>query len=74
MPCQLLCPVTYQMVDLTEEVKNKIDRVVKGQDKNLRLAEEGVKVAEDMHFGRDLGPYIDKNLKILYNGRRLILK
>jgi len=29
---------------------------------------------EDMHFGRDLGPYIDKNLKLMYNGKKLILK
>ena len=65
MPCQLLCPITYQFVDLTEEVKEKVDRIVKKEEKDLRLTEEGAKIIDDMHFGRDLGTYIDKTLKLV---------
>jgi phospholipid N-methyltransferase len=34
---------------------------------------EGV-VVEDMAFGKDLGPLIDRNLKLMYNNRRLVLR
>ena len=47
---------------------------MKGEEKNLQLAEKNTQKIEDMNFGRDIGPYIDKNLKILYQGRRLVLK
>ena len=81
MPCQLLCPITYNFVDLTEEVKTKVERVSRGEEKDLTLAEKDVQIIGDMHFGKDLGPFIDKTLKLMYfyldfryNGRCLVLK
>lgn len=65
MPCQLLCPITYNFVDFTEEIKAKVARIDKGEEKDLMLAEKDAKIIEDMHFGRDLGPFIDKNLKLM---------
>ena len=70
----MLCPVTYQFVDFDEETKVKVEKIVKGEEKDLRLAGKDVKINEDMHFGKDLGPYIDKTLKLMYNGRKLVLK
>ena len=69
-----MCPVTYHFVELTEDVKERVDRIVKGEEKDIRLADKDVKITEDMHFGRDMGPYIDKTLKLMYNGRKLVLK
>lgn len=74
MPCQLLCPVTYQFVDYSEEVKERVSRIEAKDEKEMRLTEKGAKVIEDMAFGRDLGPYIDKNVKLVYNGKRLVLR
>jgi len=31
-------------------------------------------ILDDMNFGKDMGPYIDKTLKLVYNGKRLVLK
>jgi arginine-tRNA-protein transferase len=38
MPCQLLCPITYHFVDFTEEIKAKVERIDKGEEKDIRLA------------------------------------
>lgn len=40
----------------------------------MGLAKEGEVVESDMAFGRDLGPLIDRNLKLMYNNRRLVLR
>ena len=32
-PCQLLCPVTYQFVDFTPELKEHIDKIIKKEIK-----------------------------------------
>ena len=74
MPCQLLCPVTYKFVDFSEEVKDRIERIVKGEEKDIKLAGEDVGIIDDMDFGKTLGPHIDKTLKLMYNGRKLVLK
>jgi hypothetical protein len=58
--------VTYQFVDFTEAVKEKVERIAKKQEKELQLAPKEAKLIEDMNFGRDLGPYIDKHLKLMY--------
>ena len=74
MPCQLLCPVTYKFVDFNEEVKDRIERIVKGEEKDIKLAGEDIGIIDDMDFGKTLGPHIDKTLKLMYNGRKLVLK
>ena len=80
-PCQLLCPITYHFVDFTEELKAHIQKVDRKEDTNIRLASQQLEIIDDMHFGRDMGPYIDKYLKLMYfsnycryNGRKLVLK
>lgn len=47
--------------------------IVKGETKELTLA-KGVKLSEDMNFGKNIGPYIDQNIKLLYKGKPLVLK
>lgn len=32
----------------------------------MRLADRSCELLDDMHFGRDLGPFIDKYLKLMY--------
>jgi hypothetical protein len=39
--------------------------VAEGKEKNFRLAPPDEKPIDDMTFGRDIGPYIDKNIKIM---------
>lgn len=73
-PCQLLCPTTYRFVDFTEAIKAQTDKVAEGKEKKLRLAAPQLEIIEDMKFGRDIGPFIDKNIKIIYNNKRLVLK
>lgn len=73
-PCQLLCPVTYRFVPFDAPTQAKTALVAEGKDKDVRLAKEGEVVESDMAFGRDLGPLIDRNLKLMYNNRRLVLR
>lgn len=64
-PCQLLCPITYRFIDFTEEIKLLTDKVAEEKQKMFRLAPPNEKTIDDMAFGRDIGPYIDKNIKIM---------
>lgn len=76
-----MCPVTYRFVDFTEAIKAQTDKVAVGKEKKLRLAAPELEIIADMKFGRDIGPFIDKNIKILYhysllsyNNKQLVLK
>lgn len=61
-----MCPVTYRFVDFNEAIKSQTDKVAEGKEKKLRLAASEYEIIEDMKFGRDIGPFIDKNIKIMY--------
>lgn len=52
-------------MDFTEEIKSLTDKVAEGKEKNYRLAPQNENIIDDMKFGRDIGPYIDKNIKIM---------
>jgi len=58
-PAELLCPITMTWVKFDEKIKQKID------NGEVRLAEEDVKIPEDLDFSEiDLDQYIMWNVKI----------
>ena len=66
MPCELLCPITYQWVELTKLIRKKIGegrRTNKKGDINYpKLTKKGVKVIPDMSFAQKNQKHWDNHL------------
>lgn len=62
-PFDLLCPITYQFVECTAEMRELIDKIQKRQVQSVQLSKNNNKV-DDMNFQTDIGVYINQKVKI----------
>lgn len=72
-PCQLLCPVTYNFVEFTPELKAHIHKITQKEVQSVRLAPENIAKKTDMHFTQDMGVFINKNVQLKYRNKQIKL-